>query len=102
MGAGPYRDVAVGVPKCRGVVGFDVPLVHGRRVELMLDDEVGFGESRFNVALLESHVGSDVTDLVGSLTKFCRSNVFVDRLCSLFHCLLNSHELGKHFVFYGD
>src|SRR5436309_3944247 len=38
--ARPDVEMAIFVPQCRGVVRLDVALMHGRRVELPLDDHI--------------------------------------------------------------
>ena len=52
----PQQDVAVLAPAGDAGVRFDVALVDGSAVELVLDDDVGGGETRLDVAGVE-HVG---------------------------------------------
>ena len=61
--AAPDVDSPVLLPVHRRVLRLDVPLVHGRRVEGALDDEVGLGEPLIHVAL-------DVVDVLLDVRRY--------------------------------
>src|SRR5579871_4549473 len=62
LSACPNRDMAVRVPVCRGIVRLDVPLMHGRRVKLPLNDVLGSGKSLGNVSHFKTEMLGDVAD----------------------------------------
>ena len=50
LGRTPQMQAAVVIPERRHVMGLDVALMHGRRVELALDDHVGLRETVADIA----------------------------------------------------
>ena len=97
--AHPHGDAAVVFPPHGRVVRLNVALVNGGRVEFALDDHVGLGKARFEVAHGVLIVGGDVALLARVLAEGARGAVFVEQWGVVAHGLADIHDRLQDLVF---
>ena len=98
LSAGPDREVAVLAPGSGAVVRFDVSLVDGGGVDLVLRHRVGLGKTFGDVPELVLVVRRDVALPAGVLAELLRGQVLVQEHGILLHRLEDLGVRRQHLV----
>ena len=77
----------------------NVTLVNGRRVEFALDNHIGLGKARFEVAHGVLIVGGDIALLARILAEGARGALFVEERGVVAHGLADIHDRLQDLVF---
>ena len=102
LGRAPDVQAAVVIPERGHVMGLDVALMHGRRVECPLDYDVGIRETRLHVAQGPSKMLRNVGHLVGRLSELLCSEIAVQHLGARLHRFRGRHGARQRFVLHLD
>ena len=86
------------VPQRRGIVRFDVALVHGGGVELPFNYHLGIPKALRHITQRESEVVRNVAVLIGLLPQLRGRHGLVQERRFLFHGIQDMHDWGEHLI----
>ncbi len=95
----PDFALAVGVVFREAGMRLDIALMHGRRLELLLDDHVGFLEAGFDVADREVELLGDVRRLLRRRLHAARLHVLEQQRRVRLHRVVDVDDMRQDFVF---
>ena len=97
--ATPDRHHPIGIPQYRGILRFDITLMHHIRAKLALDNHIGFGKTLLNIAQLRAKMRRHIAEIFAFLAHRTGSLVFMHQGRVILHRLLHIQHMGQHLVF---